>query len=144
MCFRCVLAPTQQLSQLVAEFGKDIVEYIWKEQNLFSSKRKWEVLFYFSFFSSLIGLCVQIFLYCHLNWIDRDNLLFFIPGRKNDPSAAQILLRSLGVELHFPSRGALVRIIFQSNFSRRLASFMPLPSISSCIPLEFFSKSMCI
>lgn len=77
MCLRCILALTQQLSQLVAKFGKEIVEYIWKEQNLFSSKRKWKALFYFSFFSSLIGLYLEIFLYCHLNWIDRDNLLFF-------------------------------------------------------------------
>lgn len=82
MCLRCILTLTQQLSHLVAKFGKEIVEYIWKEQNLFSSKRKWKVLFYFSFFSSLIGLCIQIFLYCHLNWIDRDNLLFFHGWKK--------------------------------------------------------------
>lgn len=62
---------------------KGDVDCIWNEQNLFSSKRQWEVLFYFPFFSSLMGLCIQIFLYCHLNWIDRDNLLFFNSWKKD-------------------------------------------------------------
>lgn len=82
MCLRHMLAHTQQLSQLLAKFGKEIVEYIWKEKNLFASKRKQKVLFSFSFFSSLIGLCIEIFLFQKLSWIGRDNLPFFHSWKK--------------------------------------------------------------
>lgn len=54
-----------------------IAEYVWKEQNMFASNRKWKALFGSSFFSALIGLYIQIFLFQHLNWIDKDNLQFF-------------------------------------------------------------------
>lgn len=49
---------------------------------MFASKRKWKALFGSSFFSALIGLYIQNFLFQHLNWIDKDNLQFFHSCKK--------------------------------------------------------------
>lgn len=144
MCPRNILALTQQLSCLVAKFGKEIVEYIWKEQNLFSSKRKWKALFYFSFFSPLIGFCIKIFLYCHLNWIDRDNLLFF-----SFLEERMVLLQPrsisdlLGLGCISPSEGSWSELFSNPILARDWPHFQ-LPSIYCCISLEFSSKSMFI
>lgn len=59
----------------------DIAECIWKEQYLFASKRKQKTLS-LSFFSSLISLGLQVFLFQHLNGLTKITSYFSIPARK--------------------------------------------------------------